>query len=99
MFLKWLGIDDELSDKLSCNIFTKGYRNASTELELEWIDSEDIGLCNEMLGSAEAKFSEHIDDVLRHISDNIDYCFTDEAIIEDIKANELEFTENGNIHN
>ena len=43
------------------------------------------------------KFEEHCQEILNRIEADIDYRFTDEAIIEDIQANNIEFTEEGEI--
>ena len=52
-------------------------------------------LFDDVIQDAIDKFEEHISDCLASIEKNIDYMFSDEAIIEDIEANGLEFTEAG----
>ena len=44
---------------------------------------------------AEEKFNSLIRDIIDRIESSIDYRFTDEAIIEDIEANDYEFLSNG----
>lgn len=90
-FLLWLGIPEKIVDDVQFNIYTPSGRNADTTITIEY-DGDGY---NEELCAAEAKFNEHIDDCLRRIERDIDYRFTDEAIIEDIEVNEIEFTEDG----
>ena len=54
-----------------------------------------VVLFDDVIQDAIDKFEEHISDCLASIEKNIDYMFSDEAIIEDIEANEFEFTEAG----
>lgn len=92
-FLLWLGIDineEEFKD-ISFNIFTPNYRNSDTTIEFEDFDSS----FGDVVDMAVEKFNNHIQDVLKRIEADIDYRFTDEAIIEDIEANEWEFYKNG----
>jgi hypothetical protein len=94
-FLDWLGIQEDLRDKLDYNIFTPRYRNADTEIEFEWLDGLDNSMFNDVLDSAQEKFKEHINNCLKRIESGIDYHFTDEAIIEYIETNEIEFKQDG----
>ena len=92
-FLLWLGIDtneEEFKD-ISFNIFTPNYRNSDTTIEFEDFDSS----FGDVVDTAVEKFNNHIKDVLKRIEADIDYRFTDEAIIEDIEANDYEFYKNG----
>jgi len=95
-FLTWLGLPTELinDDDFSYEIFTPRYRNADTTIQFDGYASE----YDAVIGEAIDKFESHIDDVLRRIEQDIDYHFTDEAIIEDIEANDYEFTEDGSIY-
>lgn len=95
-FLKWLGLTDEIinNEDFSFHIFNPNYRNADTTIDFDGFDSK----FDEVISNAQDKFNEHIQDVLKRIEDSIDYRFSDEAIIEDIKANEYEFLSNGKIY-
>lgn len=94
-FLKWLGLTDEIvnGDTFSYEIYTPSFRNSNTTIDFEGFDSK----FGDVIDSAIDKFDDHIMTVLQNISDNIDYRFTDEAIVEDIQANDYEFLENGDI--
>lgn len=89
LFLKWLGLDESLIDKIDFDILSDSivFMNQSDEefTDIEW----------EKLNNAEEKFGNHCDEVLNRIEADIDYRFTDEAIIESITSNDYEFTEDG----
>lgn len=95
-FLLWLGIDieDEAFENIYFEIITPKYRNASTEIAFDDYD-ERFG---DVINMAEEKFNDLIRDVLKRIEADIDYRFTDEAIIEDIEANDYEFLSNGKMY-
>ena len=92
-FLLWLGIDveDEAFENIYFEIITPNYRNASTEIAFDDYD-ERFG---DVIDMAVEKFNSLINDIIGRIEADIDYRFTDEAIIEDILANEYEFLSNG----
>ena len=92
-FLLWLGIDTSIEglNEIEFNIFTPNYRNADTTIDFDGFDSK----FDEVIYNAQNKFKNHIEDVLKRIEADIDYRFTDEAIIEDIEANDYEFLSNG----
>lgn len=93
LFLKWLGIDRNLEGlgDITFNIFTSGYRNANTTVDFDDYPS----MYDNLIENATKKFNSHIQNVLNRIIADIDYRFTDEAIIQDIEANEYEFLYNG----
>ena len=93
LFLKWLGIDRNLEGlgDITFNIFTSGYRNADTTIDFDDYPS----MYDNLIENATKKFDNHIQDVLKRIEADIDYRFTDEAIIDDIEANDYEFLSNG----
>ena len=100
LFLKWLGIEGELAEKIESEIYTPNNRNANTTIEF----SEGYGceFSNEdltVLYNATKKFDNHIQSVLKRIETDIDYRFTDEAITEDILANDYEFLKSGKQYN
>ena len=96
-FLKWLGIDRNIQglEDLEYTIFTSGYRNSSTTIDFNDYSSDFYNI----VLNAQSKFNSHIQDVLKRIERDIDYRFTDEAITEDILANDYEFTKDGKIFN
>ena len=88
-FLKWLGLNNRLIDKVDYTICedTIEFNNQS---HLEFTEQELIKITE-----AVDKFEEHCQEILNRIEAGIDYRFTDEAIIEDIEANDYEFLSNG----
>jgi hypothetical protein len=95
-FLDWLGLPKELASKTEYEIFTPSFRNADTKIEFTHNENEDFTDSEEdYLGQAMNKFETHINNCLKGIEDSINYRFTDEAIMEDIEANEYEFEEDG----
>jgi len=95
-FLDWLGLPKELASKTVYEIFTPPFINADTKIEFTHNENEDFTDSEEdYLGQAMDKFETHINNCLKGIEDSINYRFTDEAIMEDIKANEYEFEEDG----
>jgi hypothetical protein len=99
MFLEWLGIPKFLSERLYWRIKDNGHRYADTIIEFEpnEHDYEFTDEENKILTNAIDKFSSHMEEVLDKIEKNIDYYYSDEAIIEDIESNDYQFTENGTI--
>jgi len=98
-FLQWLGIPLDLQPHVYWNITNSG-NDTIIEFELgDWDENKEefTDAEEEILEDAQEKFSDHMSDVLQSIEDNIDYLFSDEAIKEDIEANEYEFTEEGEI--
>jgi hypothetical protein len=88
-FLKWLGLDDDLVDRVGYNIRPDSiyiFNQSANELKEDEI---------KIIDAAEYKFKEHCKDILNCIERSIEYCFSDESITEDIFANDLEFTEDG----
>ena len=92
-FLLWLGIDveDEAFENIYFEIVTPNYRNASTEIAFDDYD-ERFG---DVIDMAVEKFNSLINDIIGRVEADIDYRFTDEAITEDILANDYEFLSNG----
>lgn len=88
-FLKWLGLNNRLIEKVDFTIGedTIEFMNCG-EKEFTEIETNKIVF-------AVDKFENHCEDILKRIEADIDYRFTDEAITEDILANEYEFLSNG----
>lgn len=96
-FLLWLGIDNTLEglEDISFNIYTPSGRNSDTSIEFEDFDSK----FEDLIESAENKFDDHVQDILRRIQSDIEYRYTDEAIMEDISNDDTKFLENGEVYN
>jgi hypothetical protein len=90
-FLTWLGIPEDFQDEIQYRIHTPSGRNNSTTIDFYEYPSE----FGDVIDDAVEKFDKHVSDCLQRIERDIDYRFTDEAIIEDIEANEYEFLEDG----
>jgi hypothetical protein len=92
-FLLWLGIPQEVSEgeDFDYSIFTPSYRGSSTTINFDGYSSD----FDDVVQDAIDKFKEHISDCLTRIENGINCMFTDEAIIDDIEANEYEFLKNG----
>jgi len=95
-FYKWLGINTE------CFLDEDGFCILEYEIGRDTIEFEsndwDIEFTDEqedILKEATEKFEEHCEGILRNLKNDIEYRFTDEAIIEDIIANEYEFLIDG----
>ena len=88
-FLLWLGLNNRLIDKIEFCIYEDGieFNNIS---HLDYTEKEIVKIIE-----AVDKFKDHCEDILKRIEAGIDYRYTDEAIIEDILANEYEFLSNG----
>lgn len=100
-FLNWLGLPESIHNEVEYFISTPNHRNSDTCIEVLPIDNQlDIYDFEEKHGISfqdiEDKFKEEIVlKALKRIKDDIDYRFTDECIIEDIEANEIEFYKDG----
>jgi hypothetical protein len=97
MFLIWLGVPEEMHEKVYFKIKNNWARNPDTIIKFEendcdyhFTDEE-----NKILENAAEKFSNHMEEVLNRIEQSIEYQFTDEYIAEEIEANEYEYTADG----
>ena len=95
-FLLWLGIDTNIKglEDIEFNIFTPRGKNSDTTIEFDSYNSD----CDYIVSNAIDKFNNHISDCLDRIKNDIDYQYTDEAIEEEMEANEYEFTEDGTMY-
>lgn len=87
-FLLWLGIPLSAQKEIEYSIETPNGNYNSTEIVFEYPEELE-GVVN----AATEKFKEHIQTILNNIEQDIEYRFTDEAIIEDIIG--WEFLEDG----
>lgn len=92
-FLTWLGLDKDLIDKVDYTIEADTIEFADQSLE-DFSDKENL-----VLTKAVFKFDNHCKEILKRIEQDIDYRYTNEAIIEDIEGNDYEFLETGEIYN
>lgn len=90
-FLIWLGIPKYLVKEVYFNIGKDTINFEENNPEYEFT-VEEI----EILDSATEKFEEHCQNILNNIERDIDYRYSDEAIIED--SVNFSFFENGNIY-
>ena len=88
-FLKWLGLNDRLIEKVDYSIGTDTIE-ISNQSHLEFTEIEQG-----KIDKAIEKFEDHCNDILNRIENSIDYRFTDECIKEDLIANEYEFLKDG----
>lgn len=99
-FLLWLGIkESDFLDEEGFSILD--YKIGKDTIEFDTTDwrTEFTKEQETILESAKEKFEEHCEDILKRIERDIDYRFTNEAITEDILANDYEFTKDGKIFN
>lgn len=97
MFLIWLGIPEEMHEKIYFTIKNNWARYPDTIIRFEENDSDYqfTDQENVILENAAQKFSDHMDEVLDRIEKSIDWQFSDECIAEDIEINEYEYTADG----
>lgn len=97
MFLIWLGIPEEMHEKIYFTIKNNWARYPDTIIRFEENDSDYqfTDQENVILENAAEKFSDHMDEVLDRIEKSIDWQFSDECIAEDIEINEYEYTADG----
>jgi len=99
-FLKWLGInesdflDEEGFSILDYKIGKDTIEFDTTDWSIEFTKEQET-----ILETAKEKFEEHCEFILKGLENELDYRFTDEAIVEDIIANDYEFTKDGKIFN
>lgn len=99
LFLLWLEIPLQLHDKVYYTFSSN--RNGSTEINFVENDTSYEFTNDELniLENSSSIFNEHIKQIAKDIQSNIDYHFSDENIIENIKYNEVYFFNNGKIYN
>jgi len=100
MFFQWLQIPDNMYEKVYFTIKSTNSRYPDTFISFEENEC-DYQFTDEeikVLEKANDKFSDHMEMILNRIESSYDYNFTDQSIIEDIQANDYQFTEDGNIY-
>lgn len=94
-FFKWLGIEEKYYNVTSYNIYTQSCRNGDTVIEIEIDTEEDV---SKLIEKAENKFNNHVQSILNRIEEDINYRYTDEAILEDYQYSGTLFLEDGTIY-
>lgn len=91
-FLKWLGLDKRLIDKIDYSIGsdTISFHNQSNN---DFTNNQE-----EKLKLAVEKFENHCEDILNRLEQDIEYRYSDECIIEDLLDNNYYFRENGDLY-
>lgn len=92
-FLTWLGIPEKMQENVYFAILKD-----SIQFEENDFNNEFNKIEQQILMEAQEKFKNHLNDVLNRIEKDIDYRFSDAAIIEDIECNSYEFYENGKMY-
>lgn len=100
MFLSWLEIPENMHDKIYFSINSTNSRYPDTYISFEENEYDyqfsDIEL--KILENANDKFYNHMENVLNNLENSFYYCFSDESLINEIDANEYQFTENGEFY-
>ena len=91
-FLNWLEIPIDLQDKIDYTIEESSIHFEENNVRVNFNDS-DI----DILDNAKEKFKKHCSYILNSMQSSYDYYLSDECIIEDIEANEYEFTKDGKL--
>ena len=95
-FLKWLEIDKNLFlDNDGFLILDYKIGKDTIEFETNDFNIDFSNEQNKILDIAIEKFESHCNDILARIESGYEYRFTDEAIIQDIEATEMEFEKDG----
>ena len=95
-FFKWLGIDENLFlDDDGFLILDYKIGKDTIEFETNDFNINFSDEQNKILDIAIEKFESHCNDILARIESDYEYRLTDEAIIQDIEANEIEFEKDG----
>jgi len=104
MFLRWLGIPPRFRKYAYYTFINSGYRNPDTSIEFEIDDADsfyekfkDDTEIVEAFKNARIKFDAHMHDVLSKITNDVDYEFEEDGIIDYIDSNDIKFDEEGNI--
>ena len=97
MFLIWLGVPEEMHEKVYFTIKNFGGRYPDTIIQFEEneCDYEFTAEENKILLNAANKFNDHMEEVLNRIEQSIQWQFSDECIAEDIEINQYEYTADG----
>ncbi len=91
IFLKWLGLNDRLINKISFRIMED-----TIEIEEDFYVEKELTITEEnKIKKAVEKFEDHCNNILNNIKESYEYCFSDEFIEDELINNDYDFTENG----
>jgi len=98
---KFLGVPKKLWDRINWDIYTPHY-NQNTRLDWEFLDNYGYSIAPTekqliIIERAVERFADKVSEALSGLEKTYEYCTSREAIEETIKANEYEFTLDGNI--
>lgn len=95
---KYLQVPDEIWECVDWNINDQPGRHGNTRLEWEWHGDDDITTEQEtILDNAVEQFAAKVSEALSGLQRQYDYLTGREAIVETIRMNDYEFTEDGHI--
>lgn len=98
-FLRYLGIPKNMVNKLHFYFYTGEYPNTEISFEPNDGDYESwTPYIEKRIEMARDKFDEYRDMIFARLKSSYEYYFTDEAIREDLIANEREFHEDGSLY-
>ena len=91
MFLKWLGLNDRLIEKVTFEI-----GKDTINIEPNYFKDDNITeIEQKKIDKAVIKFEEHCEDILTQIDEAIEYRYSDESISNFLECNDYNFTEDG----
>ena len=94
MFLKWLGLNDRLIEKVTFEI-----GKDTINIEPNYFKDDNITeIEQKKIDKAVSKFEEHCEDILTKIDEDIEYRYSDESISDFLECNDYDFTEDGEIY-
>jgi len=98
-FLKWLGIEEkDFKDNEGYFMLEFDILKNTIEFDTNDFYIEFSGEQDKILKKATEKFEEYCEDILKHIEQDIEYNYSDEAIINQFDTDETQFTENGDLY-
>lgn len=95
IFLKWLGLNDRLINKITFEI---GKDTINIDLDY-YKDCNLTKIEEDKIQKAVEKFEDHCKDILNSLEESYNYCFTDEFITDELINLDYDFKENGEIYN
>lgn len=91
------GISKRIWSLLEHRFYVTDRRNGDTKIEFSYCGNKEFKAVNAAIEQAEERINEKIQEVLSDLRKNYDYLTSREAIIETIKANDYDFTEDGKL--
>jgi hypothetical protein len=100
MFLKWLGIPDEMQDKVSWYIHDGTFGTLLVIEYADWVfEDEELSVDPDdpIFQAARDKFESHLGSILDRIQSGYDEYFSDENLTEMLSESNVEFSEDGTL--